>query len=63
MRIGAARALFQQGFYTSAIFFPTVSKGQAGLRICVTAAHTDDQIRSLCAAVEKIKDEIVSVFE
>ncbi|TIX92767.1 aminotransferase class I/II-fold pyridoxal phosphate-dependent enzyme [Rhizobium sp. P44RR-XXIV] len=61
--IGAARSLFQQGFYTSAIFFPTVSKGQAGLRICVTASHTDDQIRSLCAAVEKIKDEIVSVFE
>ncbi|MGV1791584.1 8-amino-7-oxononanoate synthase family protein [Rhizobium sp. A37_96] len=61
--IGAARSLFQEGFYTSAIFFPTVSKGQAGLRICVTASHTDDQIRSLCAAVEKIKEEIVSVFE
>lgn len=61
--IGAAMYLFQQGFYTSAIFFPTVSKGQAGLRICVTAGHTDAQIRSLCAAVQKIKGEIVSVLE
>ncbi|MFJ6325915.1 MULTISPECIES: aminotransferase class I/II-fold pyridoxal phosphate-dependent enzyme [unclassified Rhizobium] len=61
--IGAARSLFQQGFYTSAIFFPTVSKGHAGLRICVTATHTDDQIKSLCLAIAKIKDEIVSAFE
>ncbi len=61
--IGAARSLFQQGFYTSAIFFPTVSKGQAGLRICMTAAHTDEEIKSLCAAVGKIKDDIVSAYE
>jgi 8-amino-7-oxononanoate synthase len=56
--IGAARSLFQKGFYASAIFFPTVSKGKAGLRICMTATHTDDQIRSFCAAVDAIRDEI-----
>lgn len=63
MAIGAARNLFQQGFYTSAIFFPTVSKGMAGLRICVTASHTDEQISEVCAAVDVIKDEIDAGLE
>lgn len=61
--IGAARSLFQQGFYTSAIFFPTVAKGRAGLRICATAGHTEDDIRSLGAAMAAIKDEIQSFNE
>lgn len=63
LAIGAARNLFQQGFYTSAIFFPTVARGQAGLRICVSAGHTDDEIRSLCAAIDATKDEIRRLFE
>ena len=58
LAIGAATSLFGQGFYTSAIFFPTVSRGNAGLRICVTAGHADEEIRSLCAAVVAIQDEI-----
>lgn len=61
--IGAAKTLFQQGFYTSAIFFPTVSKGMAGLRICLTASHTDEQIRSVCAAVVAMKEEIARSLE
>ncbi len=61
--IGAARNLFQQGFYASAIFFPTVSKGMAGLRLCMTASHTDEQIKSVCAAIVAIKEEIKSTLE
>lgn len=56
--VAAARQLLALGFYTSAIFFPTVARGDAGLRICLTASHTEAQIRDLCAAIEDIKSEI-----
>ena len=55
--IGAARYLLDQGFYTSAIFFPTVAKGRAGLRICVTAGHSPDDIKAVCAALRAVKKE------
>jgi 7-keto-8-aminopelargonate synthetase-like enzyme len=46
--IGAAKAILELGFYTSAIFFPTVARGRAGLRICPTAGHSDTEIIKLC---------------
>ncbi|NLS07185.1 aminotransferase class I/II-fold pyridoxal phosphate-dependent enzyme [Rhizobium sp. P32RR-XVIII] len=49
--IGAARLVLDAGSYVSAIFFPTVASGRAGLRICQTADHTVDEIRALAAAV------------
>ena len=58
MAVAAARELLAQGFYTSAIFFPTVAQGHAGLRICLTADHTEDQIRSLCGAIDTIIEDI-----
>jgi 7-keto-8-aminopelargonate synthetase-like enzyme len=56
--VGAAMQLLRLGFYTSAIFFPTVSRGEAGLRICLTASHTETQIQDLCAAIDGIREEI-----
>lgn len=47
LAISAARTLLLQGVYTSAIFFPAVAKGNAGLRVCMTASHTEEQIRKL----------------
>jgi 8-amino-7-oxononanoate synthase len=58
LSVAAARQLLQLGFYASAIFFPTVARGEAGLRICLTASHTERQIRELAAAIGKIKSEI-----
>lgn len=58
LSVAAARQLLQLGFYTSAIFFPTVSRGEAGLRICLTASHTEQQIRDLCVAIDGIRQEI-----
>lgn len=58
LSVAAARQLLQLGFYTSAIFFPTVARGEAGLRICLTASHTERQIEELAAAICKIKEEI-----
>ncbi|WP_117194042.1 aminotransferase class I/II-fold pyridoxal phosphate-dependent enzyme [Rhizobium terrae] len=52
--ISAARALVDRGFFTSAIFFPTVPEGQAGLRLCLTAGHTPEEIEGLCNALHDI---------
>jgi 8-amino-7-oxononanoate synthase len=46
--------LLDRGFYTSVIFFPTVARGQAGLRICPTATHTIGEIEALCEAIEDL---------
>lgn len=53
--IAAARLLLDQGFYTSATFFPTVARNRAALRICLTAAHSEEDIMSLCDRIRKIR--------
>lgn len=52
--ISAARRLIDRGFYTSAVFFPTVPQGEAGLRLCLTASHTEEEIESLCHALREV---------
>ncbi len=52
--IDLASALQAEGFFVSAIRYPTVAKGAARLRITVTAAHEEDQIRALCEAIRKM---------
>ena len=49
-------ALQSEGFLVPAIRYPTVAKGAARLRITVTASHEEDQIRSLCQAIERLRD-------
>ncbi len=49
-----AGALQTEGFLVPAIRYPTVAKGAARLRITVTAAHKEDQIRALCKAIGKL---------
>ena len=49
-----ARALQNEGFLVPAIRYPTVAKSSARLRITVTAAHKEDQIRALCEAIRKM---------
>jgi 8-amino-7-oxononanoate synthase len=49
-----ASALQNEGFLVPAIRYPTVAKGSARLRITVTAAHQEDQIRSLCEAIKRM---------
>lgn len=56
--VAAARQLLHLGFYTSAIFFPTVARGEAGLRICLTASHTQEQVLDLCSAIQDVQHEL-----
>ncbi|WP_151613293.1 aminotransferase class I/II-fold pyridoxal phosphate-dependent enzyme [Sinorhizobium alkalisoli] len=56
--IGAARSLLDRGFYTSAIFFPTVARGKAGLRLCPTAGHSEDDLLALGHAIKDVLTEI-----
>jgi 8-amino-7-oxononanoate synthase len=51
--LNLAAALQGDGFLLPAIRYPTVPKGSARLRITVTAAHEEDQIRALCQAIER----------
>ncbi len=48
-----ANSLQSEGFLVPAIRYPTVAKGTARLRITVTAAHQEEQIRALCQAIKR----------
>ena len=55
-----AHSLRKAGFFAPAIRYPTVARGSARLRITVTAAHTDDQIRALTAAIQRVRPRMLS---
>ncbi len=53
--VDLSRALQAEGFLVPAIRYPTVAKGAARLRITVTAAHTEAQIRQLAEALGRLR--------
>ena len=52
--LAAARSLQVEGFFVPAIRYPTVAKGSARLRVTVSAAHEEAELRSLGAAIKRI---------
>jgi len=52
--LNLAAALQNEGFLIPAIRYPTVAKGAARLRITVSAAHEEPQIRAFCKAIGKL---------
>ncbi|HLY48723.1 MAG TPA: pyridoxal phosphate-dependent aminotransferase family protein [Solirubrobacteraceae bacterium] len=48
--------LFQHGVYVTLAAFPLVPKDDVGFRIQVTAANTDSEIDTLCAALEELAE-------
>src|SRR6266487_1705785 len=56
--VEAAAALREQGVFVPAIRYPTVARGQARLRLTVSAAHTAADVSQLVAAVSNLKLEI-----
>jgi 8-amino-7-oxononanoate synthase len=51
--VSIGRSLRAEGFLVGAIRPPTVSLGSSRLRLTVSAAHTDDQIDRIIAALEQ----------
>ena len=51
MAVKVSEAVFQQGYYTSAVFFPIVARDKSGLRVMLRADMTELDIRSFCSIV------------
>jgi len=49
--IAITKKLLDAGFYTSVTFFPTVAQGRAGIRVCITADHEENDIERLCDCI------------
>lgn len=56
--VDLSRSLQAEGFLAPAIRYPTVAKGAARLRITVTAAHDEQQIRRLAEALNRLRPEL-----
>jgi len=54
----AARWLRREGFWVPAIRYPTVSRGEARLRVTLTALHTKAQIDALCLALHRLAERL-----
>jgi len=58
--VDLAHSLRKEGFFVPAIRYPTVARGSARLRVTVTAAHTEDQIRALAGGVQRVRPRMLS---
>ena len=56
--LAMAAAMEQAGFWIAAIRPPTVSEGQARLRVTVTAAHEPVQVDALVDALARARDQV-----
>ena len=56
-----ARRLQEQAIYIPAIRYPTVARGEARLRLTLSAAHTADEITQLLAALDSVLNPAPSV--
>ena len=55
-----ADALLQRGIYVIGFFFPVVPKGQARIRVQLSAAHTPEHIDKAVKAFAEVHKELVS---
>ncbi|WP_127791952.1 glycine C-acetyltransferase [Agromyces sp. LHK192] len=53
-----ADALQRRGVYVTAFSFPVVPKGQARIRVQLSAAHSEDEIRACVDAFTAARDEV-----
>ena len=52
-----SQKLFEEGFFISAIRYPTVKKGSARLRIALMATHTQEQLQKAADTIVKLLKE------
>lgn len=53
-----AAALAERGVYVTAFSYPVVPKGRARIRVQLSAAHTEDEIRRCVAAFTEARDAV-----
>jgi 7-keto-8-aminopelargonate synthetase-like enzyme len=53
--VNAAAALFERGFYNSAVFFPIVTRGEGGIRVMLRAQLTEKQIAEFVDTIQEIQ--------
>ncbi|NIA70422.1 aminotransferase class I/II-fold pyridoxal phosphate-dependent enzyme [Pelagibius litoralis] len=61
--IYAAQQLLESKLYTSAVFFPTVAQNEAGIRICLSTAHSLGEIDELCEELNNLDNEMISASQ
>ena len=52
--VAVSAALREQGIFVPAIRYPTVARGQARLRVTLTATHTTEEVNLLAAALNNL---------
>jgi glycine C-acetyltransferase len=55
-----AAALQERGVFVTAFSFPVVPRGAARIRVQLSAAHSDDEIRRCVAAFAAARDEVAA---
>jgi len=55
--MAASQWLKERGYLVPAIRYPTVSRGSARLRVTLSAAHTEEQVKGLCEALGRLAAE------
>jgi glycine C-acetyltransferase len=56
-----AAALLQEGIYVIGFFFPVVPKGQARIRVQLSAAHTKEDVERAIAAFTKVGQKLAVI--
>ena len=55
-----ADALQERGVYVTAFSYPVVPKGEARIRVQLSAAHTEDEVRRCVAAFADARDAVLA---
>ena len=53
-----AAKLLEEGIYVIGFFFPVVAKGQARIRVQLSAAHEQSHLKKAIAAFTKVGEEL-----
>jgi 7-keto-8-aminopelargonate synthetase-like enzyme len=52
--VACSGRILERGYYTSAVFFPIVERGRAGLRVMIRADNRPQDLTAFCAVVREV---------
>jgi 7-keto-8-aminopelargonate synthetase-like enzyme len=52
--VACSGRILARGYYTSAVFFPIVERGKAGLRVMIRADNRREDIAEFCGIVREV---------